>query len=270
MQGRMRVFLLSSLLAMLNVAVTRAQDQPGGPPPQQGQAQGPDQAQGQGRGGREGGKPVFGRITAVHDSSIEITGPDGQAVTVKVTPQTEFRKDRQPAKISDFKAGDVVMVRGDENADHSVTAKMIGGRSAGTLNSGPGLGGRPNGGMFAQGTLGKDYVAGEVKSIDAPKLTVLRTDNVTQVLELNEETSLRRGRDSITMADIKVGDHVMARGAAQGDVFVPKGVMVMSPEQWERMQQMMSQQGGGAAGTSGAKPASAATGGDAPAQKPQE
>jgi hypothetical protein len=115
---------------------------------------------------------------------------------------------------------------------------------------------------MTQGTLGKDYVAGEVESIDAPKLTVLRTDNVTQVLELNEETSLRRGRDSITMADIKVGDHVMARGAVQNDVFVPKGVMVMSPEQWQRMQQMMSQQGGGA------KPAPA--GGDAPAQKPQE
>jgi hypothetical protein len=112
------------------------------------------------------------------------------------------------------------------------------------------------------GTLGKDYVAGEVKSIDAPKLTVLRTDGVTQTLELNEDTSLRRGRDSITMADIKVGDHVMSRGAAQGDVFVPKGVMVMSTEQWQRMQQMIASGGPGAE----TKPNSA----EAPAPKPQE
>jgi hypothetical protein len=115
---------------------------------------------------------------------------------------------------------------------------------------------------MAMGTLGKDYVAGEVKSIDAPKLTVLRTDGVTQTLELNEDTSLRRGRDSITMADIKVGDHVMSRGAAQGDVFVPKGVMVMSTEQWQRMQQMIA---AGGPGTE-PKPNSA----EAAAPKPQE
>jgi Domain of unknown function (DUF5666) len=242
-----------SLFALLTATGTRAQDEAPGPPPQQ--------AQGQGRGNREGGRPVFGKITAVHDGALEIAGPDGQAVTVKLTPQTEFRKDREPAKLSDFKVGDMVMVRGDENADHTVTAKIVGVRSG--AYSGPGLGGRPNGGMMGSpGTLGKDYVAGEVKSIDAPKMTVLRTDNVTQVLELNEDTSLRRGRESITMADIKVGDHVMARGAVQNDVFVPKGVMVMSPEQWQRMQQMMSQSQQGTA----EKPAGA----EAPAQKPQE
>jgi hypothetical protein len=242
---------------MLGAVVTRAQDNPPAPvpAPQQGQAQG------QGRGNREGGRPVFGKITAIHDGSLEIAGMDGQAVNVKLTPQTEFRKDREAAKLADFKVGDMVMVRGDENADHSVTAKVIGGRS-GAYN-GPGLGGRPNGGMMGSpGTLGKDYVAGEVKSIDAPKLTVLRTDNVTQVLELNEDTSLRRGRESITMADIKVGDHVMARGAVQNEVFVPKGVMVMNPEQWQRMQQMLSP----SQPNNEAKPA----GSEAPPQKPQE
>ena len=79
---------------------------------------------------------------------------------------------------------------------------------------------------------------GEVKSIDAPHITVLRTDNVTQTLELNEETSLRKGRDSVTMADIQPGDHVFMRGAMQNNVFVPKSVMVIGPEQWKRMQEM--------------------------------
>jgi hypothetical protein len=83
-----------------------------------------------------------------------------------------------------------------------------------------------------------------VKSIDAPKLTVLRPDNVTQTLELNEETSLRKGRESITMADIQPGDHVVVRGAVQNNTFVPKNVMVLSPEQWKRMQEMgMSRNG---------------------------
>jgi Domain of unknown function (DUF5666) len=247
---RLRLFVFVGLFAMLGAGAARAQDDSSAPPPQQGQ--------GPGRGGgREGGqRPLFGKITAIHDGLIEVTGQDGQVVTVKVTPQTEFRKEREPAKISDFKVGDMVAVRGDKNADNTVTAKMIGARTGGP--GGPG--GRPGGGMMATGTLGKDYVAGEVKSIDAPKLTVLRTDNVTQTLELNEETSLRRGRDSITMADIKVGDHVMARGAVQNEVFVPKGVMVMNPEQWQRMQEMMSQ------GGNPTKP----TGSEAPAPKPQE
>jgi hypothetical protein len=71
----------------------------------------------------------------------------------------------------------------------------------------------------------------------------LRTDNVTQTLELNEDTSLRKGRDSTTMADIHPGDHVVIRGASQNNVFVPKNVMVLSAEQWERMQQMVSGRG---------------------------
>jgi hypothetical protein len=212
---------------MLSVTAARAQDAPAAAAPQRYQ----DRVW---AGSEDGQRPVFGKITAMKDGAMDITGPDGKVVTVKLTAETEFRKDRQPAKATDFKVGDMVMVRGDENPDHTVTAKMVGARTGGP-------GGGPGGGAMAMGTLGKDYVAGEVKAIDAPKLTVLRTDNVTQTLELNEETSLRKGRESITMADIQVGDHVVVRGAAQGDVFVPKGVMVMSPEQWKRMQEFMTQ-----------------------------
>ena len=92
--------------------------------------------------------------------------------------------------------------------------------------------------------MGKDFVVGEVKSVDAPKLTILRSDNVTQTIELNEETSLRKGRDSITMADIRPGDHLVAHGALQNNVFVPKNVMVLSPVQWQRMQEMATGRGG--------------------------
>jgi len=184
------------------------------------------------------GHGVVGKIAAINSGSIEVTKPDGTSVTVEFTDKTEFRKDRQPAKISDFKVGDLVFVRGDENADHTVTAQIVGTRTGG----GPagGRGGFGGGGGF--GEMGKDFVAGEVKSVDAPKLTILRTDNVTQTLELDEETSLRKGHESITMADIHPGDYLVARGASQNHAFVPKNVMVLSPEQWERIQQII---GGG-------------------------
>jgi hypothetical protein len=251
---RMGLIVFMGLGGIMSVAV--AQDAPAGGAG----TNGPQPRQGRGWEGQEGGqRPIFGKITAVHDGGMEITRPDGTVVSVKLTAQTEFRKDRESAKATDFKVGDTVIVRGDESADHSLTAKTIAARTGGP-GGGPGRGpgGGGSGGMMA-GTLGKDYVAGEIKAIDAPRITVLRTDNVTQVLELNEESSLRRGRESITMADIQVGDHVMARGAVQNDIFVPKGVMVMNAEQWKRMQEFAAQ-------TNSTKPA----GSDAPAPKPQE
>ncbi|PYU52644.1 MAG: hypothetical protein DMG48_05030 [Acidobacteria bacterium] len=188
------------------------------------------------------GQPLLGKITAINKGSLELTRPDGTTATVKLTDKTEYRKDRQGAKLADFKVGDLVFVRGEENADHSVTAQLIGGRSGGGAQGGRGFGGTGF-------ELGKDFVVGEVKSVDAPKLTVLRPDNVTQTLELNEDTSLRRGRESITMADIQPGDHVMVRGAVENNVFVPKNLMLFSPEQWKQMEEMRKMAGVGPAGS---------------------
>ena len=198
------------------------------------------------RGGQEGrGRGVFGKITAIQSDSIEITGSDGSKVTLKLTPNTEFRRDRQPAKLSDFKVGDQVVVRTDQANGSPNTALMVAEVQGFAIRGGPGGPGQGGGPRMVTGTLGKDYVVGEVKAIDPPRLTVLRSDNVTQMLELNEETSLRKGRDSITMADIQIGDHVFARGGVQNNVFVPKNLNVVPPEMWKRMQEMNA--GGGPA-----------------------
>ena len=191
---------------------------------------------------------------------MRITRPDGSEQVITITPKTEFRRDREPAKLKDFKVGDGVLVRGEENADHSVTAQMIAGRNGnGGANGGPN---RQN----PIGTMGKDYVVGEVKAIDPPSITVMRTDNVKQTFELNEDTSLRKGHDSVTMADIQVGDHIFAHGALQQDQFVPKTVMVIEPEQWKRMQEngltspgtgRAAQQGSGQGGVQSGAPSSA-------------
>jgi hypothetical protein len=207
-----------------------------------------------GRGGQSGQGPgdrripLFGKITAVHSGSIDILNANGDTVSVKLTDKTEFRKDRQPAKRTDFKVGDLILVRGEENSDNSWTAQAIATRSMNGGGRGGVAGGRERG-EFAQqvGTQGKDFVTGEIKSVDAPKISVLRTDNVTQTIELNEDTSLRKGRDAITMADIQPGDHVFARGGMQNDAFVPNVVVIVGPEQWKRMQEW-SQGGDGNGG----------------------
>lgn len=215
-------------------------------------AQGAETPQGPGRGGQR--RPgVFGKLTAVNGQSIQITKEDGSVATVNITADTRFRKNRQDAALADFKVGDEVFVRGAENPDHTWTAEMIGERPAGGFGGrGQGGGGAEGGrgpgggGMRQMGVLGQDYIFGEVKAIDAPKLTILRPDNVTQTVELNEETSLRKGRDSVTMADIQVGDHVFVRGATANNVFQPKSVNVIGPEQWKRMQEMGMTGGPGA------------------------
>ena len=223
-----------SLLLLLGVATALAQD----PAPSQDQQQpGAQQGPPRRQGGMEGrGQGLFGKITAINKGSLELAKPDGTTATVKISDQTQFRKDRQPAKLEDFKVGDMVMVRTDDSGGQSLTALMIAGRTGGGPG-GTGMGG-PGAGMMAMGEMGKDYVFGEVKSIDAPQLTILRPDNVTQTIELNEDTSLHKGRESVTMADIQPGDHVFVRGAMQNNSFVPKSVMVIGPEQWKRMQEM--------------------------------
>jgi hypothetical protein len=50
------------------------------------------------------------------------------------------------------------------------------------------------------------------------------------------------------MADIQPGDHLLARGAVENNVFVPKTVIVIGAEQWKRMQEFGNQargEGGG-------------------------
>lgn len=232
--NRQHLYLLSFLLLTIAVATPAQTPDSSSTPQDQIQAPPPGPDHGPRHGGAREGHGTVGKITAIQGKSLQVLRPDGSTATINLTEKTEYRKDRQPAQLSDFKVGDFVMARGDENSDHSVTAQSLSGRSA---NGGTGAMGVGTGGGAGFGEMGKDFVAGVVKSVDAPKLTVLRADNVTQTLELNEDTSLRRGRESITMADIQVGDHVVVRGGLQNNLFVPKAVILLSPEQWERMRQ---------------------------------
>ena len=216
----------------LLLAATSALGQEAAPPQAAGEMQRPEEWR---------GRMVGGKITAIRDGGLDLTRPDGANVTVKLTDKTEYRKDRQSAKLADFKVGDMVFIRTEGNGDQDLTAVVVAGRTGGGPG-GQGMGGHGAANYaqsgFMGGELGKDFVFGEVKSVDAPKITVLRPDNVTQTLELNEETSLRKGRESVTMADIQVGDHVFVRGAVPNNAFVPKMVMVIGAEQWKRMQEM--------------------------------
>lgn len=203
MMKRAVLFLLMACLA-LPVLAQQGGEQPAPPPG------------GPGGGMRMGrGRGVAGTITEVKPGGFVLKSLDGKTVTVKTTDQTQFRNGRDPAKLSDFKAGDSVAVMGSPDGDSAWTANMVVNRTA----------------MEAQmrAALGKEFIAGEVKAIDGTKLTILRPDNETQTIEVDENTSFRKQRDSVTLADIKVGDHVMGRGQLKDGVFVPSVLNVGMP-----------------------------------------
>jgi len=165
----------------------------------------------EGRGMRQG-QGIAGTIGEIRPDGFTVKTLQGKTVTVKVTSETRFRKDRQDAKLADFKPGDMVMVGGEPAGNDAWKARFVASRQ--------GIG---EGDMLAlREGMGKQFIAGEVKAIDGTKLTIARPDGQTQTIEVDENTSFRKGRDSITLPDIKVGDRVFGRGQLNSaGVFVP-------------------------------------------------
>jgi hypothetical protein len=128
-------------------------------------------------------------------------------------------KDRQPAKLADFKVGDMAMVRGRSTGTDAWEAEFLGSRRG---DSGPG--GFSQGG-YAQ-DLGKKFIAGEIKSIDGTHLTIARMDGQTQTIAVDENTSFKKNGESITLADFKAGDHVFGPGEVKDGTFVASKLMI--------------------------------------------
>jgi Domain of unknown function (DUF5666) len=196
MLRRLAMVAIVSLLPVLAMA----QENPPKPAGDQAQS-GPNR-----RGGESRFQGVAGAITAVGKNQLSLKTLDGKAVTVNLSEDTHYRKDRQPATLADFKVGDMVMVVGDPAGENAWNARFIATRS--------------DAGQQMREGLGKRFIAGEIKSIEGTRLTILRIDGETQTIEVDENTSFRKQRESITLADFKPGDHVFGRGELKNGTFV--------------------------------------------------
>jgi hypothetical protein len=183
------------------------------------------------------GDNVVGKVTAVGKDSLTIAPlMGGDAVNVKVSDTTRVAKDRQPFKFEQIKVDDVIFARGElkNNSMQAavvsvVNPEMIQRIQQGSAGGGPGGGIGPGGG-FNREDLGKKFIIGEVKAINETKLTIARPDGQTQDIEVDENTSFKKGGESITLPDIKVGDFVRGRGEMKDSMFVPKELMVGRPQ----------------------------------------
>jgi hypothetical protein len=117
---------------------------------------------------------------------------------------------------------------------------------------------------FNREDLGKKFIIGEVKSINETRLTIARPDGQTQEIEVDENTSFKKGAESITLPDIKAGDLVRGRGELKDNVFVPKELIVGRGGQ---MRIMMGGPGGQAQDQK--KPESTPPAGTAPSAPPK-
>lgn len=212
-----------TILLLLTTAMAWAQSEPNTPQEQQPSNQ--QQGQWRGRGQRGNFQGTGGTITAIAGDTITIKTMDGKQATVKVTSDTRFRRDRQEAKLSDFKVGDIVMVRGEPSGENTLTAQgvMYDQNMAQRM-------------LMMRGEMGKKFIAGEIAKIDGTSLTINRPDGQTQVIQVDETTSFQNAkRESITLADIKVGDRVFGRGDLKDGVFVPAMLNVGAPGEMRMM-----------------------------------
>ena len=160
---------------------------------------------------------VRGTVTAVSGDNLTVKTETGDVYKVETGPNTHFRKQRDQIKISDIHVGDMIAAGGDKDDK-----------------------GKTLGAVFvmlidkeqyekARAEFGKPWTAGAIQSIEDTKITIKRPDNVTQTIVVDENTSFRKRRDSITLADIKVGDNISARGSLQNGNFLATVLAVGGP-----------------------------------------
>jgi hypothetical protein len=205
--ARASVLLLS---AALGVSTGFGQD---GPPAGQGTGQGG----GQGMAAALAEHGVQGTVTAISGDNITVKTEDGATYKIETGVNTRFRKQRDQIKITDVHAGDMVGAFGDKDDK----AKTLGAVAVMVFDK--------EQYDKARADFGKTWTAGAVQSIDETKIMIKRPDNVIQIVTVDENTSFRKRRDSITLADIKVGDNVTARGAVQGGNFLATVLSVGGP-----------------------------------------
>ncbi len=187
------------------------------------------------------GQRVQGTVTAAAEDHLTIKSEAGEVYEVAITPNTRLMKDRQPVKLTDVKVGDGIGAMGELDASkktvHALFVMVMDAAQVKKLRE----------------DLGKTYITGKIAAIDDVKLTIQRPDNVSQVIEVDETTSFRKGGrrggaqmaesgapagaggtsapggESITLADVKVGDMVAGQGAIKHGVFVPTNLTVLPP-----------------------------------------
>jgi hypothetical protein len=255
----MKIRLLSAFVFVLAFTAASAQTTPTAAAtaqaPAAGSAQAAPQTQGgggwQGQRGGEGGwgggglagHGISGTVTAAAADHYTLKTDAGETYVVHFSANTRIQKQTaqrsgegrqgggdgggtppQTLKSTDIKAGDAIMAVGETDA----AAKSVG--AAFILLIDPERAKRMR---EMQANYSKTWLMGKVTAIAETKVTLLgAVDNATHAFQADENTTFRKHREPITLADVQMGDMVRVEGAVKDGVFVAASVNVreMPPE----------------------------------------
>jgi hypothetical protein len=131
----------------------------------------------------------------------------------------------QPLKPSDIKVGDVIAANGDLDA----AAKSVGAVFIVQIDPE-----RAKQMREMEASYGKTWLMGKVTAVDGVKVTIQSArDNTARSFVADENTTFRKRRDPITLADIQVGDMIRVEGAAKDGTFLATTVGDMGTPQPE-------------------------------------
>jgi preprotein translocase subunit YajC len=260
----MNLRLLPAMFAVLALTAAAVAQDPGSAPPSgqnSNQNSGPGNGGGYGqRGGRGGygggggmglmGRGLMGTVTEVAADHYTIKTEMGDVYTIHFSANTRITK--QPAgirgpggggqgtgggggygrggyggggnppqeiKATDIKVGDAIVAAGDIDA----TAKSVGATRIVQLD--------PDAVRRMQeqaASFGKTWLGGKVTAINGTTIILTGAlDNAPHSVVADENTTFRRRREPITLADIQVGDTVRVEGALKDGVFTATVVSMM-------------------------------------------
>jgi hypothetical protein len=217
--------------------------------------QGPGGGQGQ-RGGRGGimgmgmgaGRGLMGTVTEAAADHYTIKTDAGETYTVHFSANTRILKQSvrqrgqgqgeerganapQALKSSDIKVGDMIAANGEVDA----TAKSVGAVFIVQIDPE-----RAKQMREMEANYGKTWLMGKVTAVDGVKITLEGSvDKAAHTIAADENTTFRKRRDPITLADVQVGDTVRVDGAVKDGTFLATSVSDMgtpSPEGTPTMQ----------------------------------
>jgi Domain of unknown function (DUF5666) len=238
---------------VLAFSFTAAYAQDNSTPAKQGQAGGQGQRGGRGwGGGMMMGRGTVGTVTEATADHYTIKTEIGEVYTVHFSANTRIMKQAPPRhgqgqgqgqgqsraeaqaeqgegertpptpiKSTDIKVGDVIAASGEVDANAksvgAVVVMLIDPERAKQMRE-------------MEANYGKTWLMGRVTSINEVKLTLQGgPNNAVHTFIADENTSFRKRRDPITLADVQVGDMVRVEGAVKDGTFVATTVAVMGP-----------------------------------------
>lgn len=219
-----------ALLLGMTASAQDAPNPPQAPPPNPG----PDARIGQAREHMLNGwmgRGAVGTVTEVAPDHYTLKNLSGETYTIHYSANTKVVKQpaQRPApgmrvppqelKSSDIRVGDAIMAEGEiDPAAKSVGALLV-------VKIDP-LRAREMREM--QANFGKTWLAGRVTAVNGTKVTLQsQMDNAEHTFAVDENTSFRKRRAPVTLADVEVGAGVRVEGTVKEGVFVASAVTVM-------------------------------------------